>query len=692
MSYSINSNGLAATAACSILLSMAGGTMAPAYASSTQYDLIPREALLGNPTQSQGRISPDGKWLSWLAPKDGVMNVWVAPADAPDEARVITKDKLRGVNAHFWTPDSAYILTQQDKGGDENFHLYATNIETAETRDLTPIKDGARAQMLQMNKDYPGRAIIGINERDPQFFDLYELDYRTGEMSLLAENPGYGGWEIDNSLTPRFAVETIPGGGANIYHVNAKGEKGELFQSIENDDFFNTSLIGFTKDNKSVYMLDSRGRDKAAYTKVEIETGKVTEIASSDLADISNIAADPVTLEPLAYAVNHLKTEWTALDPSVEDDLAYLKSQFKGQISITSATRDNRKWVVVDDAAEAPGTFQLYDRDSKTLTELFSSRPALADAPLQPMHPVAIKARDGLELVSYYTLPPGSDEDGDGIPDKPVPTLLWVHGGPWARDGYGYNATHQWMANRGYAVLSVNYRGSTGFGKNHVNKAIGEWSGKMHDDLIDAVDWAIEQGIADPDKVAIGGGSYGGYATLVGVTFTPDKFACGVDIVGPSNLVTLMESFPPYWRPVLEGTFYRHIGDPAKPEDRERIVAQSPLTHVDNIKVPLLIGQGANDPRVTKIEADQIADAMKEKNLPVTYLSYTDEGHGFQRPENRLSFFAAMEGFLAECLGGRAEPIGDAFKGSSAEILAGIDGVKGLAEASKALAPGQKAD
>lgn len=664
--------------------------MAPA--PTSDFELIPREALLGNPTQSQGRISPDGKWLSWLAPKDGVMNVWVAPADAPDEARAITHDKKRGINGHFWTPDSAYVLTQQDKGGDENFHLYATKIETAETRDLTPIKDGARAQMLMMNKDHPGRAIIGINERDPQFFDLYVLDYRTGEMSLLAENPGYGGWEIDNSLTPRFGMETIPGGGAHIYHVDAKGEKGDLFQTIGNDDFFNTHLIGFTKDNQSVYMLDSRGRDKAAFTKVEIETGKVTEIASSDLADISNIASDPVTLEPLAYAVNHLKTEWTALDPSIEGDLDFLKSQFKGQISITSATRDNRKWVVVDDAAEAPGTFQLYDRDSKTLTELFSSRPALADAPLQPMHPVAIKARDGLELVSYYTLPPGTDEDGDGIPDKPVPTILWVHGGPWARDGYGYNATHQWMANRGYAVLSVNYRGSTGFGKNHVNSAIGEWSGKMHDDLIDAVDWAIEKGIADPDKVAIGGGSYGGYATLVGVTFTPDKFACGVDIVGPSNLVTLMESFPPYWRPVLEGTFYRHIGDPEKPEDRKRIVAQSPLTHVDKIKVPLLIGQGANDPRVTKIEADQIADAMQEKNLPVTYVNFTDEGHGFQRPENRLSFFATMEGFLAECLGGRAEPISDAFKGSSAEILAGIDGVKGLEEAAKALAPGQKAN
>jgi len=665
--------------------------MALAATSSNDFQLIPREALLGNPTQSQGRISPDGNWLSWLAPKDGVMNVWIAPANDLKKVRAITGDKKRGINSHFWTPDSAYVLTQQDQGGDENFHLYATSVETAQTRDLTPIKAGARAQMMKMNKDYPGRAIVGINERNPQFFDLYEVNYITGDMHQMIENPGFGGWAIDNSLTPRFGIETLAGGGANIFHLTDKGGKGALFQTIENDDFFNTNLIGFSKDNQSAYMLDSRGRDKAAFTKVDIKSGDITELASSERADISNIAFHPTSLTPLAYAVNHLKADWHVIEPTVEADFAFLKSQFKGQIGITSATHDNRKWVVIDDAAEAPGTYQLYDRDSKSLTELFSSRPALADAPLQPMHPVAIKARDGQELVSYYTLPIGSDSDGDGVPDQPVPTILWVHGGPWARDSYGYNTTHQWLANRGYAVLSVNYRGSTGFGKNHINKAIGEWSGKMHDDLIDAVDWAIEKGIAQPEKVAIGGGSYGGYATLVGVTFTPDKFACGVDIVGPSNLVTLMESFPPYWRPMLEGTFYRHIGDPTKPEDRARIVAQSPLTHVDKIKVPLLIGQGGNDPRVTKIEADQIADAMRQKNLPVTYLNYTDEGHGFQRPQNRLSFFATMEGFLAECLGGRAEPIGDAFKGASAQILAGVDGVQGLEEAAKFLELDQKA-
>ena len=664
--------------AAAISVAAAGPGAAQSAQAAASADLIPREALLGNPSKSQGRISPDGQWLSWLAPKDGVMNVWVAPASDPSAAKVITDDRKRGINTHSWTPDSKYVLTQQDQGGDENFHIYATDVATGTTKDLTPLPDGARAQVQGVSRERPGVVLIGMNDRDQKFFDLYEVNYSTGEKRLVAENPGFGGWVVDHQNRPRLGMVSSPGGGAEYYLVEEGGAKGEKFMEIGSDDFFNSQPFAFSKDGTKLYMADSRGRNTSAGVVIDLTTGEQTVIAEDDKADLSDVLFHPTTYEPLAYAVNYKKEDWTALDDSVAADIQKLEERFKGQVNIASMTDDMSKWVVVDDAAEQPGTYMLYDRSSGELTEMFQTRPELAGAPLQPMHPVVIEARDGLDLVSYLTLPPGSDPDGDGRPNEALPTLLWVHGGPWARDSYGYNTVHQWMANRGYAVLSVNYRGSTGFGKEHVNKAIGEWSGAMHDDLVDAVDWAVKEGIAQEDKAAIGGGSYGGYATLVGVTFTPDKFACGVDIVGPSNLVTLMESFPPYWRPILEGTFYRHVGDPADAEQKKDLIARSPLTRVDQIRVPLLIGQGGNDPRVTKIEADQIAEAMKAKNLPVTYINYPDEGHGFQEPANRLSFFAAMEGFLGQCLGGRVEPIGDAFEGSSAEIVDGAEFVEGL--------------
>jgi dipeptidyl aminopeptidase/acylaminoacyl peptidase len=407
-------------------------------------------------------------------------------------------------------------------------------------------------------------------------------------------------------------------------------------------------------------------------------------IGENERADISGAVVDPRTYEPLAYSTNYLRTEWVPLDDGFAADLEFLRGRLDGTLSFAGMTRDGRRMVVSAASAREPSIYYLYDREARTLTKMFETRPELAEAPLQPMHPVVIPSRDEMSLVSYLTLPPGSDSDGDGVPERPVPLVLVVHGGPWARDQYGYNSLHQWLANRGYAALSVNYRGSTGFGKNFVNAAVGEWAGKMHDDLIDAVDWAVRRNITRPDQVAIMGGSYGGYATLVGLTFTPDRFACGVDIVGPSNLATLIESFPPYWRPILEGTFIRHIGDPANPEQRAAMMARSPITRVENIRVPLLIGQGANDPRVVKAESDQIVAAMQARNLPVTYLLYPDEGHGFNRPENSLSFFAVSEGFLSRCLGGRYEPIGDDFTGSTVQVLEGAEHVPGL---SGAIAP-----
>ena len=380
----------------------------------------------------------------------------------------------------------------------------------------------------------------------------------------------------------------------------------------------------------------------------------------------------PVTGVVEAYSVNYLKTEWVALDPHVGTSLDWLRSQLAGEFHVQSRTDDDTRWVIGNDPLVAPARAYLYDRTARTLTELYVTRPELEGAPLQPMLPLEIPARDGLTLVSYLTLPPGSDPDGRGVPDAPVPMVLFVHGGPWARDGYGFNSAHQWFANRGYAVLSVNFRGSTGFGKAFVNASNLEWGAAMHDDLIDAVEWAVAEGIAERERIAIMGGSYGGYATLAGLAFTPEVFACGVDIVGPSNLETLLETIPPYWEPMVK-QFHQRMGNPETPEGKALLVERSPLHKANKICRPLLIGQGANDPRVKQSESDQIVEAMKTHGIPVTYVLFPDEGHGFAKPTNRIAFNAIAENFLATVLSGRAEPIAGEVEGSSAQILAGAE-------------------
>lgn len=628
--------------------------------------MIPREVIFGNPDRTLARISPDGEHVSWLAPQDGVMNIWVAPTADPTKATVITKDSYRGIQSYFWAPNSRFVYYLQDDGGDENFHVYSTNVATGEVTDLTPIGDGARAQIEAVSSERPDHIVVGINERNPEVFDAYLVDVNTGTRELLKENPGFAGWLIDNSLTPRFGFAATADGGGNIVDFD-----GNIIFEISAADFLTTQAIGFNKANDGIYVIDSRNRDKAALTVVSLDSGETTLLAESDIADISGILTDARTFEPIAYNVDYLKSSWYAIGDEAAADLQALSEALTGSLSIVATTDDMSTWVVHEDATERSGAYYVYDRETRSVKSMLVQRPGLADYTLAPMQALPLESRDGLTLVSYLTLPIGSDADGDGRPEEALPMVLWVHGGPWARDSYGYNSVHQWLANRGYAVLSVNYRGSTGFGKAFTRGSVGEWAGKMHDDLIDAVQWAVDQGIASEEKVAIGGGSYGGYATLVGLTFTPDVFACGVDIVGPSNLVTLLESFPDYWKPILNGTFFMDLGDPANEEDREFMLSRSPISRVDAITAPLLVGQGQNDPRVTKIESDQIVDAMSAKELPVTYVNFPDEGHGFARPQNRLAFFSVMEGFLEGCLGGESEPVNDAFDGSSIEILYG---------------------
>ena len=641
--------------------------------------LIPRDALFGNPSRAQGRISPDGKWLSWLAPHNDVLNIWLAPAGDPHAARPVTNATDRPIRQHFWAPDSKSLGYIQDKGGDENFLLYGIDVATGEERTLTPFEN-TRVQVVGSSEAIRDKILVGLNNRNPQFHDVHLLDLNTGELTLVLENNGYAGFMADDTLTVRMAMRQNAEGGTDYFNVVDNVVEEEPFTSTEMEDSLTTNPAGYTNDGSILYWLDSRGRNTAALYAQDTATGERTLIAENDKADIGGTIRDPKTGVVEAYSVNYLKNEWTATDPDLKAALDWLDERLDGEFGISSRTEDDRTWIVWNDPLVAPTKTYIFDRDAETLTEFYTTRPELEGAPLQPMHPIEITSRDGLTLPSYLTLPPGSDADGDGLPEKAVPMVLLVHGGPWARDDYGFNSIHQMLANRGYAVLSTNFRGSTGFGKDFLNAANLQWGLKMHDDLIDATDWAIENGITGEDQVAIMGGSYGGYATLAGLTFTPEKFACGVDIVGPSNLETLLSTIPPYWAPLVK-IFHTRMGDPNTEEGLALLKAASPLYKADKIVKPLLIAQGANDPRVKQAESDQIVSAMKEAGIPVTYVLYPDEGHGFAKPDNNKAFFAIAENFLSECLGGRAEPLGDVLEPSTAEIVEGAEHVKGLEDA-----------
>jgi dipeptidyl aminopeptidase/acylaminoacyl peptidase len=641
--------------------------------------VIPRSALFGNPEKTQARISPDGKYISFIAPKDGVLNVWVGPRSDPTAAKAVTNDTKRGIRQHFWAYDNQHVLYIQDEGGDENWHLYATNVSAGTTKDLTPYK-GIQAQVVGLSWKKPGSVAVGLNDRAAEWHDIWEVNLTTGKRVLLEENSQeFAGYDLDLDLKPKLAIKNLPEGGEIFRKA---GGKWVSLLKYGQEDSLTTATIGVEGTGTTALMQSSVGRDKSALVRVDLATGKTTVLGASEQADVESIWTDPRTRVPQAYTVNYLKPEIVVLSPGVKKDVELLTKELGDGFGVTNRTLYDSLWTVAADDAQAPATSYLYDRKAGKLTKLFDQRPALAKAPLVPMQSVEIKARDGLTLPSYLSLPPGSDANGDGIPEAPVPLVLNVHGGPWARDSYGFDNEHQWLANRGYAVLSVNYRGSTGFGKSFVNASNKQWGAKMHDDLLDAVEWAVKQKVTTKEKVAIYGGSYGGYSTLVGVTMTPDTFACGVDIVGPSNLATLIATIPPYWKAFFE-EFASRVGDPRTEEGKKLLAERSPLTHVDKIKKPLLIGQGANDPRVKQAESDQIVSSMKAKNLPVTYVLYPDEGHGFARPANRTSFYAIAEGFLSQCLGGRYEPVGNDFKGSSVKVLEGAQYVPGLTEALK---------
>ncbi|TNE84319.1 MAG: S9 family peptidase [Deltaproteobacteria bacterium] len=633
--------------------------------------LIPREVFFGNPERIAPRISPDGRHLAWLAPDEGVLNVWVAPTDAPDQARPVTKDRHRGIRVHGWAHNSRHLVYIQDKDGDENWHLYAVDLDSGEARDLTPI-EGVAAQIIGGSADHPDELLVAINDREPSLHDPHRVSLVTGERTRLLENPGFVGWLSDRELNIRFGAAMQPDG--SFVWMRYTGEGWEPFASYPSEDALSSGLSGFDEHGR-LLALDSRGRETAALVVLEDPADPQT-VAAHERADIQGIAQHPGTHAVQWVYADAERRERILLDDSVAGDLAALEAISAGDLEVVSRTHDDRHWVVAHLVDNGSTRYHLWNRDTRTASFLFTARPSLDELELARMHPLTLSARDGLPLVAYLSLPPGRDVDGR--PPEPLPMVLVVHGGPWARDSWGYNAEHQWLANRGYAVLSVNFRGSTGLGKTLLNAGDLEWAGKMHDDLLDAVDWAVAEGVADPDKVAIFGGSYGGYAALVGLTFTPTRFACAVDIVGPSNLQSLIENIPPYWAP-LRATFDIRVGNIDTEEGRALLRDRSPLHRVDAIERPLLIAQGANDPRVTQVESDQIVAAMQDKGIPVTYALFPDEGHGFARPENRFAFYALTESFLAKHLGGTSLPLGG-FEGSSLTVPAGAEHLAGLAD------------
>jgi len=612
-------------------------------------DLIPRSVLFGNPERTSPQLSPDGSALAWIAPRDGVLNLWVAPIGVESgvdwtAARPVTEDTDRGIRSFGWARDGRHVLYVQDVGGDENWRLYDVDPESLERRDLTPF-EGIHATIIGTSKRRPDEVLVGINADNPQLHDVYRLHLSSGELVKEIENPGYAGWLADEDLVVRCAVDPQPDGSFNVLVRDSGADEFRFLLAVPAEDATSTDAVSFSGDGRSLLMISSAGTDTGRLTRVDLATGESTVLAEDPEADVSGALLDPDTRDPQIVMVLKDRMTYIVLDPSVEEDLKAVRALHAGDPSISGRDEADTTWLIAFNVDAGSVTYFTYDRATKTGRLLFSARPALASYELAPMEPFSFRARDGLLIHGYLTFPPGLGRSG-------LSAVVDVHGGPQVRDTWGYNPEAQWLANRGYLSIQVNYRGSTGYGKAFVAAGDREWGGKMHDDLVDAVDYAVSEGLADRSKVAIYGGSYGGYAALVGAAFTPDVFCCAVDIVGPSNLKTLLETIPPYWAPMI-AQLYRRVGNPET--DAEFLWSRSPLSRARDIRIPLLIAQGANDPRVKQAESEQIVAALTEAGIDHEYMLFPDEGHGFAKPENRIKFYTAAERFLAKYLGGRYE-------------------------------------
>ena len=617
--------------------------------------LIDRELFFGDPEISGAQISPDGNFIAFIKPFKGTRNVWVKHTEAPfDSAKPLTADTTRPIPAYFWSRDGKYILFVQDKAGDENYLVYAVNPadspaagqDVPAARNLTDVK-GVRAEIYAVPRSEPDAIYVGLNDRDKAWHDLYKVKISTGERTLVRQNTErIAGWSFDLKDQLRLAVRVADNGDTEVMRVDDKG-----FTKVYSCNVFeNCGPVRYHKDGRRVYFETNKG---AGIDLVKLElfdpaTGKEELVESDPLSrvDITDVSFSEVTDDLIATVYQDDRERIYFKDKSYEADYKLLQKQFPGkEIAFSSLTKDERLSLVAVFSDTDPGETYLFDRNTKKLTSEYRIREKLNRDQLAPMQAVRYKSSDGLEIPAYLTLP-------KGVTPKNLPMVIFPHGGPWARDSWGYDPFAQFWANRGYAVLQPNFRGSTGYGKKFIDAGNKQWGDKMQDDITWGVKYLVAQGIADPKRVGIMGGSYGGYATLAGVTFTPDLYAAAVDYVGPSNLNTLLETIPPYWEAGRQ-LFYQRMGDPSTPEGKAQLDRQSPLNSATKIKTPLLVVQGANDPRVNKREADQIVIALRDRGFPVEYIVAPDEGHGFHRPVNNMAMFATAEKFFAKYLNGR---------------------------------------
>jgi acylaminoacyl-peptidase len=629
--------------------------------------LIPRKTFFENMEAFGAQLSPDGRWISWVAPYADVMNVWIAPSDRFHDRAPLTRVSGRPIWRHQWSSTSDAVFFVRDDDGDEKVNVFAVDVPSGAVRNLTSLP-GVSAFIAFPTRTTRSRdeIAVGLNDRDERWHDIHAVNWRTGARRMIWRNdqrfPNIG---LDENLTPRWARGASEEGGATFWKF--EGDNVSRWFDVGFQDFWTTHPYFVDAGGDRVFCRSCVGRDKSVFVWKNFSDGGEEVLVADSRFDVARSLHDPRTNELLAASVQGAREEWAYVGTQVEKDFARLTDAFPGLLfTVTSQTDDGRRWIVWAYGSESPLVEYLYERDTGALTELMRARPRLAGRRLAPMRPVTIQSRDGLDLHSYLTLP----LDFEAEKASPPPMVLCVHGGPWSRDVYGYNRTHQWLANRGYAVLSVNYRGSTGFGKAFVAAGEKQHAAKMHDDLVDAVHWAIAQGFADAKRVAIYGASYGGYAAMVGATFTPELFACAIPVVGISNLETLLASIPPYWAGFAE-FMYRHYGDPRTPEGRKLLAERSPIHRVDQAARPMLILHGQNDVRCKVAESETFAAAMQEKGLPVTFVVFPDEGHGFLKPENEIAHIAMVEAFLARHLGGVLEPMGSDLDGSSLEIRCG---------------------
>ena len=651
--------------------------------------LQPFEKFFAPVAYEAPQISPDGKWLSWIAPVNGVNNFFVTPTDDLDHKSQLTFKTEQGVRPadtsgvvmYQWSADSRYIIYPHDYAGDENWDIWRVEVSTGEEKNLTPSPDKSY-QISLVSEKIPTEIAVTAKTFGKSDWVLSRLTLTTGALTEVQRaSPGVIGVIPNHDLIPAVAIAFNAEGAFDV--LASQDGEWQKIHSISMENLAALQAAGdqkvsrISRDNKTLYTYDSTGRDTSALVSFNLATGSIATLAFDNRVDLGAVIYEPETFKPLAYMAEWVRRSWQPLDESVSEDLEILKNQFpSADFRIVSQSRDNALWVVQFLSVDYPMRYQLYNRESQGLTELALAQPALADMKLAKTYSTVIESSDGLPLISYYTLPPGSDSDDNGIPDRPLPTVMIVHGGPSdERAGYFYGEILHWLGNRGYATYNMNFRGSAGFGKAYSNAANGEWGGKMHTDLLEQLDELIDKGVIDSDRVAILGGSYGGYATLVGMTMTPDRFTCGVSVVGPSNVMVPMPHWTPEWMSLALG------GDPRTEEGMDHLRAISPVTHAQKTTGAVLVGQGANDSRVPKSQSDQIVDIMQEAGAKVTYVVYDDEGHGFLQPPNQQSFWGVTEVFLAQCLGGRSESIGDKLNGSSIRVPVGAKYIPGLEQA-----------